>query len=265
MSVGRDARSIGEAADESEGLAARTLRMARRARWCINAGGSRADISTVKQPDYAFMLRLTPLFGGLPPQLIERLAAVCVPKSLRAGETLFRRDDPGDALYGVRRGQIAIEAGSKTGQRHTLAFVGPGDVCGEIAVLDGGGRTADAVATQPSELFKLRRPDLLGLLMSEPAFGVALLEMLCRRLRELSAQNDQVLTMRLEARLRARLVLLATDFGDEIRITQEQLARSVGASRESVNRQLRLWEDAGVLAIGRGQIDVIDRRALQAT
>lgn len=209
------------------------------------------------------MLKLNPFFRDLPPIVIESLARLCALRALKSGATLFQKGDPADALYGVRRGQIGIETGTRDGQRFTLAFLGPGDLFGEIAVLDGKGRTADAVATQPTELFALRRSDLLGFLAAEPSVGIKLIEILCQRLRSLSGQVEQSLTMRLDARLRARLLMLAEDFGDEIAITQDQLARSVGASRESVNRQLRQWEDAGLLDIRRGAIALKDAEAFK--
>ncbi len=207
------------------------------------------------------MLRLNPLFESLPPPIIEALARQCSARTLPSGATLFRKGDPGDTLYGVRRGQIRIETTTPAGQRHTLAFVGPGDLFGEIALLDGKGRTADAVAMQPTELYALRRPDLLALLTREPSVGALLIEILCQRLRELSKQMEQSLSLRLEARLQARLLLLAEDFGDRIVITQEELARSVGATRESVNRLLRKWSAAGALKIHRGAVVVVNRGA----
>lgn len=216
----------------------------------------------MKHADFAVMLRLNPLFGALSASIIEALARLCSSRSLRAGTILFQKGDPGDALYGVRRGQIGIETGTAAGQRHTLALLGPGDLFGEIALLDGKGRTADAVATQPTELFALRRQDLLAYLAREPRVAVTLIEILCQRLREVSGQIEQSLTMRLDARLHARLILLAEDFGDDIAITQEQLARSVGATRESVNRLLRRWEATGLLKLSRGSIKLKDRCAL---
>ena len=209
------------------------------------------------------MLKLNPFFSDLRPPVIESLSRLCSLRSLQTGATLFQKGDPADALYGVRRGQIGIETGTRDGQRLTLAFLGPGDLFGEIAVLDGGGRTADAVATQPTELFALRRSDLLAFLAREPSVGIKMIEVLCQRLRALSGQVEQSLTMKLDARLRARISLLAEDFGDEIAITQDQLARSVGASRESVNRQLRQWEDAGLLDIRRGFIALKDPDAFR--
>lgn len=210
------------------------------------------------------MLRLNPLFGALPPPTLQSLALLCSLKKLATGATLFHKGDPGDALYGIRKGQISIEIGTSSGQRNTLAFLGPGDLFGEIAILDGKGRTADAVATMPSELFALRRADMMAFLASEPRVGIMLIEILCQRLRVVSDQIEQTLTMKLEARLAARLLLLAEDFGGDIAITQDQLARSVGATRESVNRQLRQWEQAGILEIRRGAISLKNTAALGA-
>lgn len=216
----------------------------------------------MKNADFAVMLRLNPLFCDLAPPILEHLARLCSLKSLCTGATLFQKGDPGDALFGIRKGQVSIETGTSDGQRVTFAFLGPGDLFGEIALLDGKGRTADAVATQPTELFALRRADLLAFLSREPSVGIKLIEILCERLRALSGHVEQSLTMKLEARLAARLLLLAEDFGGDIVITQEQLARSVSATRESVNRQLRQWENAGFLKIRRGVISLSDVAAL---
>ena len=121
-----------------------------------------------KQSEFAVLLGLNPLFSGLGADSINRIAALCHTQYLAAGEILFRKGDSGDALFGIRRGQIRIESGSPDGGRLTLNFLGAGDLCGEIAVLDGQTRTADATAGEPSELFVLRRNDFLNLLESEP-------------------------------------------------------------------------------------------------
>ena len=89
---------------------------------------------------------------------------------------LFQKGDPGDALYGVRRGQIRIETGASDGSRLTLNFMGPGDLFGEVAVLDGQSRTADATAGEPSELFVLRREDFLAFLEREPKVAIKIID-----------------------------------------------------------------------------------------
>lgn len=218
-----------------------------------------------KESEFAVMLRANPLFGDLDPSIIETLARLCSIRSVPAGTTLFQKGDVGDALYGVRRGQVSIETGTESGQRNILSILGAGDLFGEIALLDGQGRTADAVASEATELFALRRADVLTTIAREPRVGIKLIEILCRRLRAVSNHVEQCLTLKLEARLAQRLIALAEDFGEEVAITQEQLARYVGATRESVNRQLRLWQSTGLVDIRRGCIVVRNAAALRAT
>jgi CRP/FNR family transcriptional regulator, cyclic AMP receptor protein len=214
--------------------------------------------------EFATMLRLNPIFGDLDAPVIDALARRCGTKTLAAGAVLFQKGDPGDALYGVRRGQVAVEVGTAEGQRLIHAVLGPGDVFGEIAVLDGGGRTADIVATEATTLFVLRRQDVVSYMTQEPRVAIKLMEVVCRRLRSVTTQIEQSLTQKLDARLAGRLIMLAEDFGDEIAITQDQLARHVGATRESVNRQLQNWQQNGLLALARGRVVLKDAARLRS-
>src|SRR5262249_56550240 len=93
---------------------------------------------------------------------LQRISGLCHTQQLSLGEMLFQKGDAGDALYGVRRGQVRIETGASDGSRLTLNFMGPGDLFGEVAVLDGQSRTADATAGDVTELFVLRREGFFG-------------------------------------------------------------------------------------------------------
>ena len=115
------------------------------------------------------------------------------------------------------------------------------------AVLDGQPRTADATAAEPSELFVLRREDFLAHLEREPRVAVKLIELLCQRIRWMSERMEESMLQPLPVRLARRLCALASDFGSEVHISQEQLGIFVGAARESVNRQLQQWRRDGIL------------------
>ena len=121
-----------------------------------------------KQAEFAVILKMNPMFADLGADELQRLASLCHTQQLAVGEVLFQKGDAGDALFGVRRGQIRIETGASDGSRLTLNFMGPGELFGEVAVLDGQSRTADAMAGEPSELFVLRRADFLAFLEREP-------------------------------------------------------------------------------------------------
>src|SRR5258707_9038388 len=121
-----------------------------------------------KQAEFAVILKMNPMFADLGADELQRISSLCHTQNLGVGEMLFQKGDPGDALFGVRRGQIRIETGASDGSRLTLNFLGPGDLFGEVAVLDGESRTADATAGEPTELYLLRRGDTLPPLQHEP-------------------------------------------------------------------------------------------------
>lgn len=202
----------------------------------------------------ALLLAANPFFGGLGQEAIEAIAVLCVPRRLEREEALFLKGDPGDALYAVRRGQVRIGTGSASGRRLTLNLLGSGDVFGEVALLDGRPRTADAVAVEPTDLYMVHRRDFIDLLAKQPPVAVRIIEFLCERIRWMSAQMEERALMPLHARLAHRLVALGEDFGSEIHVSQEELAVFVGATRESVNRQLQTWRREGLIELSRNRI-----------
>ena len=224
---------------------------------------SERDRSMSDPHPFARLLAVNPFFAGLEAEALELVAGVCVTVSLARDETLFMQGDAGDALYAVRRGQIRIAAGTAGGARITHNTLGPGDIFGEIAILDGGPRTADAIACEPSELFMLRRRDFLSLVQREPSITQRVITLLCERVRYANGRVEESVFLPLAARLRRRLVSLAEDFGVDLDVSQEELADLVGAARESVNRQLQAWRRRGMLEISRNRIRVLDFAALR--
>ena len=136
-----------------------------------------------KAAEFAVILKMNPMFADLGADELARISSLCHTQHLTTGEMLFQKGDPGDALFGVRRGQIRIETGASDGSRLTLNFMGPGDLFGEVAVLDGFSRTADATAGEPTELFVLRRDDFLSHLEREPKVAIKIIMLLCQRIR----------------------------------------------------------------------------------
>jgi len=227
-------------------------------------GGCDHGLAMSKQSEFAVILKMNPMFADISADELQRLAALCHTQHLDAGETLFQKGDRGDALFGVRRGQIRIETGAADGSRLTLNFLGAGDLFGEVAVLDGQSRTADAAAGEPTELFVLRRNDFLSFLEREPKVAVKLIMLLCQRIRWISERMEESVLQPLPVRLARRLCALASDFGSEVHISQEQLGVFVGAARESVNRQLQLWRKDGILDLQRGRILLLNIKKLMA-
>src|SRR6201998_3089217 len=172
-------------------------------------------ISMSKQTEFAVILKMNRMFSDLGSDELHRIANLCHTQHLSVGEMLFQKGDPGDSLFGVRRGQIRIETGASDGSRLTLNFMGPGDLFGEIAVLDGQPRTADATAGEATEMVVLRREDFLSHLEREPKVAIKIIQLLCERVRYQSERLEESMLQALPIRLASPLCALAADFGSE--------------------------------------------------
>lgn len=215
------------------------------------------------------MLQRSPLFRGLSPPAFERIAELAVQRGFGDGEVVFSQGDPGDALYAVVTGKIRISAGAADGREIYLNIMEPGDTFGEIALLDGGTRTASATATIPSELVSIRRDHFLGLLEREPKVALELLRLCGERLRWTSGLVEDAALLNASARLAKRLLSLGQLHGEHtpngvvLRISQEDLASFLGVSRQVVNQYLQDWKGQGWVDLGRGVITVRDVAAIK--
>ena len=215
------------------------------------------------------MLQGSPLFRGLAPATLERMAALATQRGYRRGEIVFNAGDAGDALFGVVSGRIRISTGTAEGREIFLNIMGPGDTFGEIALLDGGTRTATATAIEAAELVSIKREPFFELLEREPKAALELLRLCGERLRWTSGLLEDAAFLDAPARLAKRLLSLGELHGEDsaggrtVRISQEELANFLGASRQSVNEQLQDWKTRGWVALGRGTVTVRDAAALR--
>jgi CRP-like cAMP-binding protein len=207
------------------------------------------------------------LFGKLSLKHIDRLASCIVEKSVRRGSTIFSKDDPGSSLFAIRKGTVKITAPSVDGHDAVFDLVTKGDIFGEIALLDGRARTADAIAITDSELFVIERRDFLPLVREEPEIALKLIEILCARLRRTTQQAESLMFVHLPGRLAKALLRLSRGDGAacerKVAVTQKDLGNIIGVSRESTNRQLRLWEQNGWVRLERGGITILSVEELE--
>ena len=183
---------------------------------------------------------------------------------MRTGDTLFRRGDRGTTMLVVLVGQVRIVLPSSDGREQVLRLTQPGEVLGELALLDGGGRTADAVAETNGRLLVIERDDLTTALRNDPDFALALMTMICERLRTATWLLESMLFNDATGRLASTLLILSQGVsGRRVDITQGALGERVGAARETVNRKLREWQSAGLIAIEPGRITVVDAGGLR--
>ena len=209
------------------------------------------------------------LFRGLPAATIQQLAAVAVRRPYKRDSIVFSQADPGDALFGVVTGKVRISASSQEGKEIFLNIMEPGDTFGEIALLDGHPRTATASTMTASELMIITREHFLGLLRREPQLVDHLLALLCQRIRWTSGLAEESALLGVPARLARRLLSLAKVHGHEgaggieLSISQEEMARFLGLSRQVVNQYLQTWKSKRWVDLGREKISILDEKALK--
>lgn len=176
--------------------------------------------------------------------------------TLPSGALLCQRGDPGDAAYLVLDGELEIRTVSRSGEMVRLAALGRGELAGEMALLDGGERSADMVATRRTRLLRLTRAALLESLLAEPRAAVALIEALSRRLRDMDVALEVSQLADLGGRL-ARLLLAEAGVQMLVPLTQGELAYRISASREKVNRKLSQWAREGLVSVTKSGVRVL--------
>ena len=204
------------------------------------------------------------LFDGLSPAELEPLAGCVRERRYARNETIFFRGDPGDSLCIIESGTVKISVTSPEGKEMILALLGSGDFFGELALLDGKPRSADAIAVEPVRIALLQRADFLRTLETQPSIAIKLLAVLSHRVRQDVESRQDAAFLDVPARLASAILRLAGEQDDERhdaasnpRLTQADLAGLVGATRESVNKWLKHFERQGYITYERGRITVL--------
>jgi CRP/FNR family transcriptional regulator, cyclic AMP receptor protein len=217
------------------------------------------------------LLLSSPLFAALPREALDDIVHQSTEKFVRRGQTVFQKGDAGSYLVAVLNGRVRISATSPEGREITLNMIDSGEVFGEIALLDGKPRSADATALEDSNLVLVERRHFLPHLLSSNMLALRVIDVLCERLRDTSETLGNFGMLDLPGRLARKLLSLAAAYGTpatgrvrlNIRLSHTDLGRFVGSSRESVNKQMRAWEDEGIVARDGGRIVVCQPNALR--
>jgi CRP/FNR family cyclic AMP-dependent transcriptional regulator len=212
------------------------------------------------------------LLRHLRPEELSRLAASTTLAHYRPRATIFQKGDPGSSMMAVVRGRVKICTYSASGQELLLNLVDRGGIFGEIALLDGQPRSADAVAMEDTELLVLERNRLMPFLNASPEIAIRLIAVLCQRLRQTSEALEDALLRDAPSRVARGLLRLAAIFGKpetggtrlDIKLSQQQIGNLIGISRESTNKYIVEWSRAGYLAVNTGVITINDREALES-
>ena len=206
------------------------------------------------------------LFAACRADELTDLLALSSRHDMKKGQTLLLQGDPGDQLLILLSGNAKVTMVAQNGREITLDYADPGAVLGEIAVLNGGGRSASVIAVSSGSYLRLTRAAFEAFVERQPGVAWHLLKELARRLRQ---TNDTVESDRAFAsgprlaRFLQRLTLSSNADGRlRLDLSQTELGSFAGMSRENINRQLSAWADAGVIALEHGQIRVLDSHFL---
>jgi len=233
----------------------------------VDATKGEAENKPFQSLDRLSPLRNHPLFREFPATVIEHFGTYMTRRSVRRGATIFAKGDPGTGLMAVLWGSVKISVPTADGREAVLNIINSGEIFGEIALLDGRPRTADAVAVDDCELMVIDRRDFIPFLREQPDIALKFIEILCARLRHTSEQVEDLMFLSFPGRLAKTLLQLiggpeAPVTHRNVRVTQRELAGMVGATRGSIQRQLHVWQRRKWIRLDRNVVVVLAPSAL---
>lgn len=211
------------------------------------------------------LFHTNPLLCDIPAEHVRELSRYCVSKSFAAGEIVIRQGDVADGLYGALTGRLSASFETAEGREMILRMIVPGELFGEIALIDGGVRSTTVTARDASTVLFIARHIFVPFLYKHPELVLRLAAHLSMLVRRGTDQLADVTLLGTPQRLAKTLVALAkaSTPGASISVSQDELSRILGVSREIVNRQLALWRECRYVTLARGQIALLDDGAIR--
>jgi CRP/FNR family cyclic AMP-dependent transcriptional regulator len=223
---------------------------------------SGTDMST----QTADFLATIPLFSGLQRDELQKFAELTRERAYPRGSVILFQDDPGDSLFVLRAGRVKVVLIGEDGREVILGVLEPGAHFGELALIDDQPRSAHVIAMEDAQLLILRREDFRRRVEANPTVAWALLTELSRRLRRADNKIGGLVLLDVPGRIARLLLDLADEAGSttiEKPLTHQTIAQMIGASRETVSRAMKEFQDAGLITVERRRIGLGDRDALE--
>ena len=229
-------------------------------------------VTQTREADKSELLRIVPLFRNMPPALLGELSRKLRPLRFRTGTAVFHADDVGSMMYIIISGAVKIFIPSTDGREVVLAIHRAGDLFGEMSLLDDERRSASATTLEDTEMFSLSRRDFQDVLTAHPQAMRAIMDVLVKRLRQTNQSIQDAYLLDVPGRLARRLLLLAREHGIEgehggieigLRVSQQDLASMIGASRVAVNKQLQAWRHEDIVDVRRQRVTILKPELLE--
>jgi CRP/FNR family transcriptional regulator, cyclic AMP receptor protein len=214
----------------------------------------------------ADFLATVPLLARIPVAELQRLAEMTREKQYPKGSVVLFEGDPGDSLFIVRGGRVKVVLVGEDGREVILGILGVGEHFGELSLIDQQPRSAHVIAMEDASLLVLRSEDFKRRVEAAPEIAWAMLAELARRLRRADDKIGGLVLLDVPGRIARLLLDFAGEGSDDViekPLTHQTIADMIGASRETVSRAMREFQDAGLVTVARRQIRIADRAGLE--
>ncbi|MHB8086413.1 MAG: Crp/Fnr family transcriptional regulator [Dehalococcoidia bacterium] len=218
-----------------------------------------------KRPDKADKIKIlqgSSIFSSLDESELAELAEIVSEKEFRQGDHIFWEGDRAAYFYVLAAGRIKVSKMSPSGREFVLAFFGPGDIFGEVAVFEDKPYPASAQATESTTVLAVGKDSFTKFLSRHPAVALKIINMLGSRLRDAMGRLRDLAGERVEQRIAAILVMLSSKFGPELPFTRREIADMAGTTIETTIRTMTRFKKGGVIKSARGRLTVLDKKIL---
>lgn len=217
-------------------------------------------------------LKKIPLFQEISAETLHRLVGAIEMREIRRRHVVYLPGDPGQSIYFVNGGRIKISKVTRDGKELTLAYRGPGEIFGELVMIDGGPREEMAEAMENALISEIERGEFEKIVQKEGMVGFRLTKIVAQRRREVENKIEQLLFKDVNAKLAELLLRLATDYGIEdsrgtlvsLKITHQEMANLIGSTRETVSLTLSQFKRRGLIQTDGRKVILADREGLRA-
>ncbi len=203
------------------------------------------------------------IFSGLGRDELFELANLAIERSFRAGEFIFWEGDAPDLFYIVAEGQVKALKHSSSGKEFIIAFFGPAEIFGEVAVFENKPYPASSQAVTDTRVLAIEVKDFLSFLASHPQVALRIINILGGRLREAQSRLRDFAGERVEQRLARTLLMLSSKLGPTLPFTRQEIADMAGTTTETAIRFMSRLKDGGIIRSVRGKTIILDENKLK--
>ncbi|HEY90709.1 MAG TPA: Crp/Fnr family transcriptional regulator [Dehalococcoidia bacterium] len=209
------------------------------------------------------ILKNSSIFSVLSEDELTVLADLANYRDLESGEYIFREDDAPERFYVIAEGSIKVVKHSSLGKEFIIAFFGPGEIFGEVAVFENRPYPASAQAVASTSVLGIRRDDFLAFLSGRPQVALKIINILGGRLRDAQSRLRDFAGERVEQRIASVLVMLSSKLGDTLPFTRQEIADMAGTTTETAIRIMSQLKSRGIVSSVRGKVIVLDTEKLR--